>query len=296
MSNNTISQNSLRAWLLAARPKTLTAAVVPVMIGLSAAAAERRLAGVPAVLCLLFAMVMQIDANFVNDYFDGVRGNDNATRLGPPRACSSGWVSLWAMRRALTVTTLLACLTGLPLAFYGGVDMVLVGVACVVFCFLYTTWLSYKALGDVLVVVFFGLVPVGATYYLQTATLSWQVLMAAVACGVVIDTLLLVNNIRDIDNDRTAGKRTLVVIIGAKGGQTAYLLTGILGVALNGVWLTTNNWLPIALTAAIYLPLHIAAHRKLRRIDHGKELNVILGTTARNILLYGIATTMGLLL
>ena len=110
---------------------------------------------------------MQIDANFVNDYFDFVRGNDDETRLGPRRACAQGWVTMRAMKSALVITTALACVAGLPLVLYGGMEMIFVGIVCVLFCFLYTTRLSYIGMGDILVIVFFGLVPVTMTYYLE---------------------------------------------------------------------------------------------------------------------------------
>ena len=172
MKDSNIKKNSVRAWLIAARPKTLAGAAVPVMIGLSLAYTDLRSAGtfdwLPALLCVLFAFVMQIDANFINDYFDFVRGNDDETRLGPKRACSQGWISGGAMRVAIAVTTALACLTGLPLIFFGGLEMILIGILCVVFCFLYTTHLSYVGMGDVLVVVFFGFVPVCIPYYIET--------------------------------------------------------------------------------------------------------------------------------
>ena len=142
-----VKKDSLRAWILAARPKTLTGAAVPVMIGLSLAWADNSTFNIqhskfkilPAILCLLFAFLMQIDANFINDLFDYLKGTDDReTRLGPERACTQGWVSVSRMKVAIGITTVLACLVGLPLIHYGGWTMVLVGLACVVFCFLYT--------------------------------------------------------------------------------------------------------------------------------------------------------------
>ena len=128
-----MKQNSLKAWILAARPKTLTGAAVPVMIGLAMAYIDAQEYGAfsltAAVLCLLFAFLMQIDANFINDFFDYVRGNDDeATRLGPLRACTQGWVSIDAMKRAIAATTVLACIIGLPLVFFGGLEMILIGL------------------------------------------------------------------------------------------------------------------------------------------------------------------------
>ena len=128
MEKEEIKTNSFKAWVLAARPKTLTAAAVPVMIGTAMAWNHTSGEGfryVAALLCFLFAFVMQIDANFVNDYFDFKRGNDDETRLGPERACAQGWVTDSAMKKALAVTTLIACLVGLPLIIYGGLEMMI---------------------------------------------------------------------------------------------------------------------------------------------------------------------------
>ena len=151
MDETNVRVNSLKAWILAARPKTLTGAAVPVMMGIACAVAMYGWCGirvVPAVLCMLFALIMQVDANFVNDYFDFMKGTDDEQRLGPKRACAQGWITASAMRGGLFVTTLLACIVGLPLVYYGGWEMIMVGLACVVFCFLYTISFSYIGLGD----------------------------------------------------------------------------------------------------------------------------------------------------
>ena len=188
MSDTTIKQNSWQAWILAARPKTLSGAAVPVLIGLSLAYTDAKLyeegvfSWTAAVLCILFALIMQIDANFINDFFDYARGNDDAeTRLGPLRACTQGWVSTDAMKKAIASTTCAACVVGLPLIYYGGFEMILIGMLCVIFCFLYTTHLSYLGLGDVLVLLFFGIVPVCMTYYVQLHVVTLEVFIASVA-------------------------------------------------------------------------------------------------------------------
>ena len=238
-----VKVNSLNAWILAARPKTLTGASVPIMIGIAFAFIDIgwiHFQVVPAILCIFFAFIMQIDANFVNDYFDCLKGNDNSeTRLGPKRACSEGWITLQAMRKGLIVTTMLACIVGFPLIYYGGWEMIIIGLFCVAFCFLYTIKLSYLGLGDLLVLVFFGIVPVCLTYYVilpkGTQTVTWQVCTASIACGLIIDTLLVVNNYRDRDNDKQANKHTLIVRIGEKKAEQLYLWLGILGVWLMAI-------------------------------------------------------------
>lgn len=296
---DTVKKNSIRAWLLASRPKTLSGAAVPVMIGLSLAYADLRTSGefnwIPALLCMLFAFVMQIDANFINDYFDFVRGNDDETRLGPRRACAQGWVSSDAMRIAIMIVTALACVIGLPLVLYGGLEMILIGVICIIFCFLYTTNLSYLGLGDVLVLVFFGIVPVCITYYIETQTVTFQVFVASLACGLVIDTLLVVNNYRDIENDRRAGKNTLCVRMGEQLSRYFYLALGIFAFLLGGIFLVNGHYLAFVLPL-VYLLLHYYAYRKMVKIVKGQALNKVLGDTARNMLVYGILVSLGMLL
>lgn len=329
-----VRTNSLKAWILAARPKTLAAAAVPVMIGIAFAIRQTwilkdtwvtlepdgmiytgmeiervfvdgKFHWMPAVLCLLFAWVMQIDSNLVNDYFDFKKGNDDReTRLGPPRACTEGWVTERAMKRVIGITTALACLIGMPLIYYGGMEMVLVGIACVVFCFLYTTTLSYHGMGDVLVLMFFGIVPVCCTYYVcmpdRIQTPTHEVFAASVACGMVIDTLLMVNNYRDRDNDRKSGKSTLVVKMGVKNAQWLYQHLGFFGMFMMGLMnfldLTDQKcYYPIYLIFLLYAYLHYKTYKKMFRINKGKELNKVLGMTARNILVFGITCVITIL-
>ncbi len=295
-----VRAGSLKAWLLASRPKTLTGAATPVLISTAMAYADLRAAGefnfLVAALCFLFAFTMQIDANFINDYFDFMKGTDDRdTRLGPKRACAQGWIAPRSMFRAIILTTLLACGIGLPLIYFGGLEMILVGLVCVVFCFLYTTCMSYMGLGDVLVLVFFGIVPVCVPYYIQTETITWQIVVASIACGLAVDALLIVNNYRDRDTDREAGKRTIVVKMGARAAELLYLGVG-LSAYLLCVALAFGGFLWAALLPLPYLLLHLKAYRKLVSINHGRALNACLGETARNIFIYGLTLSLSLLL
>ena len=297
-----VRTNSPKAWFLAARPKTLTGAAVPVMIGVSLAWVDSLQYGddvfkwVAAILCLLFAFILQIDANFINDFFDFANGTDDTeTRLGPRRACAQGWVTLESMKKAIAFTTCLACVIGLPLIWYGGLEMILIGIFCVVFCFLYTTHFSYLGLGDILVLLFFGIVPVCTSYYLHIHTVTWQVFLASLACGMVIDALLIVNNYRDRDTDREAGKNTIIVRLGAKAGLQLYLGVGLGAMILGGTFWMNGHPLAFFLPF-IYFVLHVFTFLKIKRIDKGKALNLCLGETARNIFIYGICVSLGLLL
>lgn len=297
-----VKKDSLKAWLLAARPKTLAGAAVPVMIALSLAWSDAKgyegepFSWMAAVLCVLFAFIMQIDANFINDFVDFARGTDDReTRLGPERACAQGWVSIDRMKHAIAATTCAACLVGLPLAWYGGMEMVIVGIACVAGCFLYTTHLSYLGLGDVLVLLFFGIVPVCVTYYIQLHTVTLEVFVASIACGLVIDALLLVSNFRDRDTDRKAGKMTLAVRLGPVWTLRLYTGVGIVACLLGVVFIVYGHKMANILPF-IYLGLHYATALEMKRIWQGRELNRCLGQTARNIFVYGLLTSIGILL
>ncbi|WP_288592302.1 1,4-dihydroxy-2-naphthoate octaprenyltransferase [uncultured Prevotella sp.] len=305
MDETNVRVNSLKAWILAARPKTLTGAAVPVMIGIACAVAIYGWCGirvVPAVLCMLFALIMQVDANFINDYFDFMKGTDDEQRLGPKRACAQGWITASAMRSGLFVTTLLACIVGLPLVYYGGWEMIMVGLACVVFCFLYTISFSYIGLGDLLVLVFFGIVPVCMTYWLTApptalTSIPFAVVLMSIACGLIIDTLLVVNNYRDIENDRRAGKLTLIVRIGERGGLVLYLMLGLVGTILAIVGVVLLDWHDGQWTQSlliIYTPFHTWAFNEMRYIRKGAELNRVLGMTARNMFIFGLLASAAL--
>lgn len=302
MEKEEIKTNSFKAWVLAARPKTLTAAAVPVMIGTAMAWNHTGGEGfryVAMVLCFLFAFVMQIDANFVNDYFDFKRGNDDETRLGPERACAQGWITPSAMSKALLLTTALACFVGLPLIIYGGIEMILIGIACVVFCFLYTTTLSYIAMGDVLVLLFFGVVPVCCTYYVEVPSVTidelYPVFLMSIGCGCVVDTLLIVNNYRDIDNDRRAGKKTLAVLIGKKPMLALYIMLPLIAVLVT-VFVCGRNDIWTYCYIGFMSSFFGASFAKIIKVGEGRALNKVLGDTARNIFLYGLLTSLYIIL
>ncbi len=316
LSEENVKTNSPRAWLLAARPKTLAGAAVPVMIGAAFGFKNVGWADfqiLPAILCFLFAFLMQIDSNFINDYFDFMKGNDDpASRLGPKRACSEGWITPHAMRIGLVVTSALACVVGLPLIYYGGWEMVIVGAVCVLFAFLYTTFFSYKGMGDILVLLFFGIVPVCFTCYVimpqETQTITLETFLMSVACGCVIDTLLCINNFRDRDNDRRDGKRTMIVRLGEKWGMRLYAIMGYAGaiIACLTLWVfnglmtsVVRPWAGLVYAAAllvIYANHHANAYKEMKAINKGRELNRVLGHTARNMFLFGLLTSAEILI
>lgn len=301
-----VKTNSVKAWLLATRPKTLSAAAVPVMIGTAFAwrNTSEQFNWIPAILCLLFAWIMQIDSNLVNDYFDFKKGNDDETRLGPKRACSEGWITSDAMVWGILITTLLGCMTGIPLILYGGLEMVMVGIACVVFCFLYTILFSYHGLGDILVLLFFGIIPVCCTYYvcmpLHQQIPTGEVIASSIACGLAIDALLIVNNYRDIDNDRSNGKITLAVRLGESKTRRLYESIGYIAAGIMIILVFIDLYqidkvIPTYALYLIYIILHRQSYQEMKRINKGAKLNQVLGLTARNILVFGLLSVAAIL-
>ena len=246
---------SLEIWLEATRPKTLPAAVAPVLLGTAMAQHLGDLQALPALFCLGFAVLVQIGTNFANDYLDGVKGTDTDARLGPRRAVATGLVAPEAMKWATIGILALAFCLGLSLILYGGWWLLVVGVSSVICAWIYTGGpypLAYNALGDVFVVIFFGLIAVGCTFYVQAGQITLAVLLLGLACGLIVNNILVVNNYRDIEEDRLANKKTLVVLLGRRWALLQYGLSLTLaGVVL--FWLVylgygasvLLGWLPI---------------------------------------------------
>jgi len=292
-----IKQNSIKAWLLAARPKTLAASSVPVLVASALALHYGRFEWLPAVLCLLFALLAQIASNFSNDYFDFLKKTDNENRLGPPRAVASGWISPKRMLLGTLVVISMACLFGLGLIYYGGWEMVLVGVCCVLALLAYTAgpWpLAYNGLGDLFVLTFFGFVAVVFSFYVQTQSFEPLVFLAGAMVGLPAVNILVLNNYRDRENDAACRKRTTIVLFGEAFGRYFYLLNGIMAVLLGFIFWKEAFW--AAVLPALYLIPHYLTWRKMCRIRQGKALNALLGETARNLLIFGLLFTIGLLL
>lgn len=284
--------------MLAARPKTLAAGVAPVLVASGLAAHEGRFNVIPAILCLVFAVMAQIASNFANDYFDYVKKTDNEQRLGPPRAVSSGWIDPLQMLIGLAVVIAVACFFGMGLVYYGGWEMILVGVACVISLLAYTAgpWpLAYHGLGDVFVLLFFGFVPVVFTYYVQTGVFTPVVFLAGAVVGLQSVNILLVNNYRDRDTDRLSNKKTSIVVFGEAFGRWFYLLNGLVACLLCLLfWLDNAPW--AALLPVLFLFPHVSTWRKLVSIRQGMALNPLLGETARNLLILSLLIVLGFIL
>lgn len=290
---------SFRLWVLAARPKTLTAAAAPVLAGTGLAAHHGVLAWTPAAAALLGALLIQIGTNFANDYYDFVRGGDTEERVGPTRVTQAGLIAPERVRRAMVGVLALAMLVGVYLVDVGGWPIVVIGLASVACAVLYTGGpfpLAYHGLGDVFVFVFFGLVAVSGTYYVQGLTWPADALLAGAGLGALNTAILVVNNLRDLDTDAKAGKRTLAVRIGGAGTKVEYVLLLVAAIAVPIVGVMWHGWPPAALASVVAVGLAYAPLGRVVGHTDPAELNPALGGTARVVALYGALLALGLAL
>jgi 1,4-dihydroxy-2-naphthoate octaprenyltransferase len=293
-----VKKNSPEAWFLATRPRTLTASATPVIIACALAYHEKSFQWQPALICLLFAVIAQIISNYANDYFDYKKGNDNEERLGPKRAVAEKWIAPKMMLGVTLALLLLDMMLGLLLLHYGGWKLIFVGLFVAVFAFAYSGGpypLAYHGFGDICVLIFFGIIPVGFTYYVQTLQWSVPATICGVSTGLVIINILVANNYRDRYSDAKTGKKTSIVLFGEKFGSRFYLLNGIIAViACQYFWLEKAGW--AALLPVIYLFFHIRTWKEMTTINQGKALIGTLEKTARNVLIFGGLLSTGLLL
>ena len=288
----------LSAWLLAVRPKTLPAAISPVLVGTAMAWSDGLFDLLPALAAAAGALLLQILSNFANDYFDFAKGADTSERLGPTRVMAAGLLSPQAMRKGMAAVVALALLDGIYLVQVGGWPILAVGLASLVAAVLYTGGpfpFGYYGLGDLFVFVFFGLVAVAGTYFVQAGALSGVVLVVAVPVGALITAILVVNNLRDIATDARAGKRTLAVLIGARNSRLQYVLLLVLAYAAPfSLWLGFERG-PAVLLPLLSLPLAFNRARMLYSAT-GTALNAQLAATAQLSLIYSLLMSLGLIL
>ncbi|MBP3671649.1 MAG: 1,4-dihydroxy-2-naphthoate polyprenyltransferase [Bacteroidaceae bacterium] len=284
-----------KAWIDAARPRTLPASAAPVIAATAYAWYDGTVVWGAALLCLAFALLAQIASNMANDYFDYKNGGDTPDRVGPQRAVVSGLISPRAMLVGTCVVLLLACCVGLGLIYYGGWHLIWVGIIIAIFALAYSAGpfpLSRIGLGDLTVFIFFGLIAVNFTYYVQAGCFTKQVLFLSVAQGLLSINILLVNNYRDMKEDALSGKFTTVVRFGRDFASTWYLLNGFAAVAFTSkIWCEEPHWL--MLLPAVYLIFHCHAFHALTNRD-GVRLNPILGRTAALLLLFTILYVVAL--
>ena len=284
-----------REWLAGTRPRTLPAAVVPVLIGSGVAAGYGEFSLWRAALALIVALALQIGVNFANDYSDGVRGSDSAERrVGPMRLVGSGLASPRQVKLAAYGCFFVACCAGLALAAVTSWWLVLGGALAVLAAWFYTGGsrpYGYRGFGEVSVFVFFGVAAVAGTAYVQMGRLSWLGLAASIPAGLLSCALLMVNNLRDIRSDGESGKRTLAVRIGDARSRSVYLLFLLVPFALAALIAFVR---PFSLLMLLALPLALAPVRAVRGGASGPALITTLGQTGRLQLAFGLAFTIGL--
>lgn len=292
----------LKIWIECARLRTLPVSLSGVIIAIGIAMWQHALSLVPAVLCILFALLAQIVSNMANEYYDYLKGTDKPGRVGPRRGVTEGDIKPGTLRNVTFALLVLDCIVGLCLLPYGGWQMLPVGVFIAVFALAYSAGpypLSYHGLGELAVFIFFGIIPVVFTHYVSVHTIHPGlefhplVVLASMTIGLMGVNVLLVNNYRDVDDDRAAGKNTSVVIFGRKPAAAAYLINGYVAIAMLGpLWFASclgSDALPLWTIVApvVYLVLHTVSWYRLTTRE-GTALNPLLGATARNMLFFTI--------
>jgi len=294
-----MSQTRVKVWIMASRPKTLWAATAPVLIGSAMAYAYGGFHLLSALAALFGGVMIQIGTNFANDYFDYSKGSDRLDRIGPVRVTQAGLVTASSMKRATVLVFLLALLAGFYLVYRGGWPIVVIGLLSILSGILYTGGprpLGYTGLADIFVLVFFGPVAVGGTYFVQTLQINWEVLVAGLSPGLLSVAILTVNNLRDIDSDRVSGKRTLPVRFGPTFARMEYLLAIVIaclipiGLVVYGVG---SAW---QLLTLYVLPLSLPSIRAVFSSRDGEILNNVLAGTGRLLLVYSLLFSLGCLL
>ena len=288
-----------RIWILASRPRTLPAAIAPVLVGTALAAAEDEFRVLPFIAALVGSIFIQIGTNLSNDYSDARRGADTEERLGPVRVTAGG---LMPPRHVLVGTYVafgVAVAAGLYLAAVAGWELLVVGVASILAGVLYTGGprpYGYEGLGELFVFVFFGIVAVVGSYYVQTEELRWEAFALAVPVGLLSSAILVVNNVRDIDTDRRAGKRTLAVKLGRERARrlfTAMIVLSFAAPIATFAFGGLTAWLLVTLAA---VPLAVPLVRTVSSRTDGPALNAALAGTGRLLAVFSLLLSAGVLL
>lgn len=293
----------IKIWLECFRLRTLPVSLSGVIIAIGLAKWHHHFQWIPAMLCIAFALLAQIVSNTANEYFDYLQGADKPGRVGPRRGVTEGDISPKTLRNVTFGLLALAGAVGCCLIPYGGWWLLPAGIVIALAALAYSTGpypLSYHGLGELMVFIFFGLVPVNLTYYVQALRFDPLVLLMSITIGLLGVNVLLVNNYRDVEEDRESGKRTSVVIFGRTAAAFSYLLNGYVGMAMLSVmwFMILRRWriygnLPLWTLAIpmIYLVLHTITWYRLKHRE-GSALNPLLGETARNMLIFTILLTI----
>jgi 1,4-dihydroxy-2-naphthoate octaprenyltransferase len=294
--SSSVRPGSVGAWLLASRPKTLSAAAVPVLVGTACAAARGSVRWAPALAALLGALLLQIGANFANDVFDYEKGADTAARLGPTRAVQAGLLSARSMRLGMVLVFALALALGLYLTAVAGPVILIIGCASIASAIAYTGGpypLGYHGLGDVFVFLFFGLVAVCGTAFVELGYVPALAVSCALPVGALATAILVVNNLRDRETDREAGKRTLAVRFGRSFAITQYRALIAVSYLVPLALTLSHSAGPEVLLPVASLPLALKTERAVAS-EEGRALNPLLAATAKLLLIFGLLFAIGL--
>ena len=287
-----------KAWLIAARPKTLPAAAAPVILGVAAAFADGSFRLGPALATLAGALLLQIGANIANDYFDYKKGADAGARLGPLRVTQAGLLTPRQVLVGIVVVFGLAALIGVYLILVAGTPVALMGILSIMAALAYTGGpypLGYNGLGEVFVFIFFGLVATCGTYFIQTLTVSAGALFAAISIGLLICAILVVNNFRDMESDRISGKRTQAVRLGERGSLREYNTLLLLAYIVVGFSVFTRAVTPWTLLVLLSAPRAWLLTRQVA-VKRGRELNQSLADTGQLVLFFALLYSVGLVI
>lgn len=284
-------------WMLAIRPRTLPAAAAGVVMGAALSWHDGYFRFDVVLVCLLTALLLQIGSNLANDVFDFERGTDTAERLGPTRVTQAGLLTPKQVKVGMAVVFGLAALLGLYLAWLGGWVIVIIGIAAIISAIAYTGGpfpIGYHGLGDIFVFIFFGLASVAGTYYIQSGFIPPAVWWMTTPPGLIVTAILVVNNLRDLENDRKAGKHTMAVRLGERGAKVQYLTCMIVAylILIPVAWIGMIPW--SALLAWLSLPIAIQA-TKIVLTQKGRPLNAALAKTGQTALAFGLSFWLGLL-
>jgi 1,4-dihydroxy-2-naphthoate octaprenyltransferase len=288
-----------RAWFLASRPPTLPAAVVPVLVGTAVGVSESSFRPVVFLVAMIAALLIQIATNFANDLSDFHKGADTAERVGPLRVAQSGLLTPGDLKRGIIITFGLAMLAGLYLISIGGWPILLIGIFSILSGLAYTggPWpLGYHGLGDLFVFIFFGVIAVTGSAYLQSGHVSALALATSVPVGLLVTNILVINNLRDVETDRIAGKHTLAVLLGANQVRLQYVGFSLVAYLVPPLLWQLDGSSPFVLLSWLTLPLSVRLVRIVMAGTSGRPLNRVLKATGQLHLLYGILLALGLLL
>lgn len=290
--------NKLESWILASRPKTLLAAFVPVIIGSAVAAHHNSFKPLAATVALICSILIQVGTNFANDLYDFLSGKDTEERLGPTRALASGLISVKEMKIGVFLTFASTFLLGLYLVYLGGWLILLIGIFSIIAGIAYTAGpypLAYNGLGDIFVFVFFGLIGTVGTYYVQTGSVQMIAVWTSIPVGALITNILVVNNYRDIDEDKSNGKNTLAVKLGEKFTRLQYVGFMILSYTILIVVYFTYKQSLFVFLPVLSLPVAIKLIKMIYSFK-GTSLNNTLALTAKLSMIYGLLFAAGILL